>query len=56
MGQAGDTTEAQITPEMIDAGVAELRSATFGQDLREVAVDLYLAMEVARSSPSLQRP
>lgn len=49
-GQAG--TEIKITPEMIEAGVAELREACFGADLREVARVVYLAMAVERESSS----
>ncbi len=40
--QAG--AEIVVTPEMIEAGVAELRERVFGECLHEVVIDVFIAM------------
>lgn len=51
LGQAG--AEIIVTPEMIAAGVFELRDKRLGQSLTEVVTDVYLAMEIERQSAIL---
>ena len=38
----------EITPEMIEAGVAELRELLVGGDLSEAVSEIYMAMELER--------
>jgi len=38
----------EVTPEMIDAGVATLREKEFGLSLSDIVHDIYCAMETAR--------
>lgn len=40
----------EVTPEMIAAGADELREKCFGQDLKIIAEDVFLAMVSAMSS------
>jgi hypothetical protein len=44
-GQAG---ALEITPAMVEAGVAELRGRMFGERLSEIATDVFIAMVSAR--------
>ena len=37
--------ETRVTPEMIEAGVAELREKMFGQPLAMIVEDIYWAMK-----------
>lgn len=41
----------EISPEMIRAGVVELREKCFGESLSEIVRDVYLAMALARTYP-----
>ncbi len=56
-GQGGEknagVTQFEVTPEMIDAGVAELREKMFGQNLRDVVLDVFWVMLAARTQTSL---
>ena len=45
---AADFAPIEISPEMIAAGVDELRERHLGDDLSEIAKALYLAMETQR--------
>lgn len=44
--------EVEVTPEMIEEGVAELREKPFGSSLNDVVEAVYLAMEVVRRERS----
>lgn len=48
--QAGavEREEIEVTPEMIEAGVAELREKCFGQSLDRVVKDVFWVMVAAR--------
>lgn len=43
-------TESTLSLGMVDAGVAEMRERTFGEDLGEIVRAVYAAMEAARVS------
>lgn len=43
-----------VLPEMVRAGVLELRECYFGEDLGEVAENVYRAMEHARGDQSVK--
>lgn len=45
-----DSTEVEITLEMIEAGVYELKEKAFGQGLADIVRSVYLAMETERRS------
>jgi len=47
--------EIEITPEMIEAGVLELREKCIGEDLAEVVTDVFYVMLGARKHVSLSR-
>ena len=53
-GKDGSPAEEtiQVTEEMIEAGVAELREKLFGQQLREIVTDVYWAMRSASNTSS----
>lgn len=38
----------EITPEMIEAGLDELRDHAYGGNLRDLVSSVYLSMEIAR--------
>lgn len=46
-GQAG--AGIQVTPRMIEAGVAELREKTLGEPLSEIVQDVFYVMLAASS-------
>jgi len=39
--------EFEITEEMIQAGIAEFHSRHFGEDIREVLTDVFIAMRLS---------
>lgn len=39
--------EIEVTPEMVEAGVAELREKCFGENLEEIVTDVFYAMTIA---------
>jgi len=41
----------EITPDMVEAGVLELRNHIFGEDLSEIVTDVFIAMLAARELP-----
>jgi len=48
-----ETSEIEVTPEMIDAGISEIFEHRFGEDAREIVGAIYMAMEYARLDPQL---
>jgi hypothetical protein len=55
-GQAGATTEIEITPEMVDAGVCEAREHMLGEQLPYLVRKIFMAMTVAASARQGLRP
>jgi hypothetical protein len=49
-GAPEEPEEIEITPEMIDAGVLELREKCIGEDLAEIVTDVFYVMLAARGS------
>jgi hypothetical protein len=45
----------EVTPEMIEAGVLELREKCMGEDLAEVVTDVFYALWAARKHVSFSR-
>jgi hypothetical protein len=48
--------EIEVTPEMIEAGVLELREKCIGEDLAGIVTDVFYVMLAARKCVSLSRP
>jgi hypothetical protein len=48
--EADSIALVEVTPEMQRAGLEELRAHQFGEDLGEVAMAVYMAMEYQRRS------
>lgn len=46
--QAGAEIELEITPEMIEAGVYELRRRCFGESMDDIVTAVYVAMNSER--------
>lgn len=46
VGRGGSTEAVMITPEMIEAGVLELREKAFGEPLEEIVAAVFLAMKI----------
>lgn len=43
-----DTKTIEITPQMVEAGVEELRGKNIGSDLSDIVRGIYLMMEIER--------
>ena len=54
--QAGDLTETEITPEMVDAGLTALEAACGALSQEEAVRSVYSAMADRRASRSLHPP
>ena len=50
--QAGELTDVEITTQMIEAGVADLREKAFGEPLEEVVQSVFYAMLAASPTSS----
>ncbi len=55
-GQAGTIDVIEITPGMIDAGVAELREKLIGAPLDQIVTDVFLAMWVSSGRTAAPQP
>lgn len=55
-GQAGATTEIEITPAMIEAGVCEAREHMLGEQLPYLVRKIFIAMNLAASTRQTLRP
>ena len=55
MPESNREVDIEITPEMIAAGVSELRSFNFGMDEREIVRAIYLMMEIERTESAKER-
>jgi hypothetical protein len=54
-GAAGAPADViEVTPEMIEAGVLELREKCIGEDLAEIVTDVFYVMSAARGVSSSQ--
>jgi hypothetical protein len=43
-----DQSYIEITPEMIESGVAELRERLFGEPLDQIVIDVFIAILAAK--------
>jgi hypothetical protein len=55
VGAGAPEQEVEVTPEMIKAGVLELREKCIGEDLAEIVTDVFYIMWAARKYVSLSR-